>query len=74
MRVILTTDQEKKKLVIANFQRLLDNEDEAIRYSRVAIEEMDGGNHKTIVAMVDNPDMVRMNMVKLDYWWRHART
>lgn len=72
MRIILTTEQEKKKLVIANFQRLLENEDEGIRHSRIAIEEMDQGNHKTIVAMVDNSDMVRMNMVKLDYWWRHA--
>lgn len=73
MRIILTTEQEKKKLVIANFQRLLEDEDGAIRYSRIALEEMDKGNHKTIIAMVDNPDMVRMNMVKLDYWWRHAR-
>ena len=72
MRVILTTDYDKKKIVIANFFKLTNEEDLGIQVAKEAIEEFISGNCDTKIAMVDNPNMVRMNMAKLDYWWRNV--
>jgi hypothetical protein len=70
MRVILTTDYDKKKIVIANFFKLTNDEDQGIKVAKEAIQELISGNFETKIAMIDNPDMVRMNTEKLDYWWR----
>jgi len=70
MRVILTTDYDKKKIVIANFFKLTNDEDQGIKVAKEAIQEITSGNFETKIAMIDNPDMVRMNTEKLDYWWR----
>jgi len=72
MRVILTTDYDKKKIVIANFFKLTNSEDTGIEIVKDSVNEFLSGNCDTKVAMVDNPDMVRMNMTKLDYWWRNV--
>lgn len=70
MRVILTTDFDKKKIVISNFQRLAEDQDGGLSFFERAVREVNNGNFETIVAMVDNQVMTEMNMRKLDYWWK----
>jgi len=72
MRIILTTDQDKKKIVVTNFQKLIENESEGISLSSLAVKELMSGNFETIIGMVDNESLVRMNMSKMDYWWRNT--
>lgn len=70
MRVILTTDYDKKKIVIANFKALSDNEAVGVEAFERAVRDVERGDFGTVVEMVDNPELVRTNMDKLDYWWR----
>lgn len=70
MRVILTTDYDKKKIVIANFQSLSENEGRGIEAFERSVRQLESGDFDTVVEMVDNPELVSSNMQKLDYWWR----
>lgn len=70
MRVILTTDYDRKKIVIANFQTLSENEGLGLEACENAVRDVERGDFGTVVEMVDNPELVRTNMDKLDYWWR----
>ena len=69
MRIVLTTDYDKKKIVIANFQNLAENEQTGILYCEQSINEIINKNFETIVGMVDNKPVVEGNMNKLNYWW-----
>lgn len=70
MRLVLTTDFDKKKIVINNFQKLYENEDTGISYCNQAIDELVNKNFETIVGMVDDQSVVMANMEKFKYWWR----
>ena len=70
MRIVLTTDFDKKKIVISNFQQLYENEDLGIDYCNQAIDELSNKNFETIVGMVDDKSVVIANMEKFKYWWR----
>lgn len=67
-RIALTTDANKKKLVLAHFCKVRENHDEAISVLETAIDEMNRDNWEDVIGMVDSDDIVSDMLKKQDEW------
>lgn len=67
-RILLTTDNDKKKLVLSNFFTVLENQDRAIDCVGRAIDEMKQDNWEDIIGLVEDPDSVATSMLKMKNW------
>jgi len=70
-RIALTTDLDKKKLVLSQFMSALEDQDGTLSLVRRAVEELVDGNWKDVLGQVDNPSGVD-DMLKKQEKWRVA--
>ncbi len=69
IRIALTTNYEKKKIVLTNYQDVLDNQELALELVQKSVEEIREQNFSTIIGMVENRETVNKWLKKFDYWW-----
>ena len=67
-RIALTTDSNKKKLVLAQYQSVMENEERALELVEQAIQEMNENNWDDIVGMVEYPEFIKIMISKQNYW------
>jgi hypothetical protein len=67
-RIALTTDQNKKKLILAHFCKVYENHDMALSVLNDGIEQIKQDNWDDIVGMVDFEDIVGSMLKKQDEW------
>lgn len=67
-RILLTTDNDKKKLVLSNFFTVLENQNKAIECVGRAIDEMKQNNWEDIIGLVEDPASVANSMLKMKNW------
>lgn len=70
MRIALTTDEDKKKLILSHYLNVLNDHDKAISLVERGIEEMKAGNWSDIVGMVEDHDAVQGMLEKQKEWNR----
>lgn len=68
MRIALTTDFNKKKLVLANYKTVMEKEDESLNYVNMAIKEIYENNWEDIIGPVEVPDLVKSMSKKQSLW------
>ena len=66
-RIALTTDSDKRKLVLSNFHTVVENEDKALEIVDKSIEEMKQKNWDDVIGLVDNIDVVKIMLEKQKY-------
>lgn len=57
-RIFLTTDTNKKKIVLSQFWNTVERQDEALDLLDTTISEMEKENWSDVVGLVDNPNVV----------------
>ena len=67
-RILLTTEFDKKKLVLANYLTVKENPKEALLLVDKAIEEMKQDNWENLIGMVENPETVENMLAKMKTW------
>lgn len=67
-RIALTTDQNKKKLVLCQYHSVMENEPAALDLVDKAIKEMNDDNWDDIVGLVDQPELIKMMLGKQQMW------
>ena len=65
-RIALTTDFDKKKIVICNYHSFKDNEEMAFNLLDQAINEINQNNWDDIIGLVENPEFVKLTVK--NYW------
>lgn len=68
LRIALTTDPDKKKIVLSQYWSVMEREDEALVLVDRAIKEMQNGNWKDIIGLVDEPGLISEMLKKQDMW------
>lgn len=68
MRIALTTDYNKKKLVLANYKTVVEKEEESLIYVDRAIKDIYSNNWQDIVGPVEVPDIVEKMLQKQNLW------
>jgi predicted Zn-ribbon and HTH transcriptional regulator len=68
IRIALTSDFNKKKLVLAHYKNIAENEDTAFPYLKQSIQEMKEDNWQDIIGPVDNPETISLMLQKQDSW------
>ena len=67
-RIALTTDDNKKKLVLAHYFNVYENHDMALQILDKAINEIKNDNWNDIVGMVNEDKIVEGMLKKQDEW------
>lgn len=67
-RIALTTDFNKKKLVVAQYHNVMENEDIALDLVNKAIYEMNQDNWNDIVGLVNQPEIINFMLEKQQKW------
>lgn len=67
-RIALTTDYNKKKLVVAQYHSVMENEDYALKLVDQAIKEMNRDNWEDIVDLVNQPEIINAMLDKQKRW------
>lgn len=70
MRIAITTEYDKKKIVVINFQSLYEDENLGIKLCRQSISELENKNFETIVGVPENKDIIESGLQKFNRWWR----
>lgn len=68
MRIALTTDPNKKKLVLANYLTVLEQQDQALDLVERSVDEMYADNWQDIVGMVEQQALVEAMLRGKDFW------
>lgn len=68
IRIALTTDDDKKKLVLSQYWNVMENEKEALVLVDQAIGEMRNNNWENIVGLVDQPELITSMLAKQRNW------
>jgi hypothetical protein len=67
-RMALTSDWDKKKLVLSHYLTVLENPVEALALTKRAIEEMEANNWEHIYGMVEDPEIVKSMVANKNPW------
>ena len=67
-RIILTTDNDKKKLVLSNFFTVVENQDKTLDFLGRAIDEINENNWEDIVGLVEDEATVTQMLQKMKNW------
>jgi hypothetical protein len=67
-RIALTTDFNKKKLVISQYHNVMENESIALNLVNQAIDEMNNNNWEDIVGLVNQPEIIKHMLQKQNRW------
>lgn len=68
IRIALTTDPKKKKLILSQYWNVVEKEAEALSIVDRAIYEMKNNNWDDIIGLVDEPELIRSMLLKQDNW------
>lgn len=68
IRIALTTDPQKKKIILAQYWNVVEKEKESLSIVDRAIYEMKNNNWDDIIGLVDEPDLIRSMLLKQDNW------
>jgi hypothetical protein len=68
MRIALTTDDDKKKLVLAHYLNVLNDHDGAMKLLERSIVELWQGNCEDVVGMVEDSQIVESMLAKKEKW------
>ena len=68
LRIALTTDVNKKKLVLSQYFNVMENEDKALELVNQAIQEMNDDNWNDIIGLVDQPELISSMSSKQNSW------
>lgn len=68
MRIALTTDANKKKLVLANYKTVLEKEEETLECVNRAIKEIYQNNWEDIIGPVESVQLIESLLKKQDLW------
>lgn len=67
-RIALTTNENKKKIILSQYCNVVENEDKALLLVDSAIEEINNNNWEDIIGMVEEPEVVKMMLLKKNTW------
>ena len=67
-RIGLTTDYNKKKLVLSHYCNVLEDHDQAINILDRALGEIKNNNWQEIIGMIENPEAVELMLKKQEIW------
>jgi len=67
-RIALTTDHNKKKLVLCQYHTVMEHEDKALSLVKRAVDEMNIDNWNDIVGLVDQPEIITAMLAKQNTW------
>lgn len=68
MRIALTTDDNKKKLILAHYLNVLNDHEGALKLMERCVGEMYANNWNDIVGMVEDPQLVESMLAKKEKW------
>jgi predicted Zn-ribbon and HTH transcriptional regulator len=68
MRIALTTDFNKKKLVLANYKNVLEKQEETLFYVDKSIKEIYQNNWEDVIGPVESPQMIDIMLKKQELW------
>lgn len=68
IRIFLTSEETKRKIIVSQYNKVKENELICIPFLEKAIEEMAEGNWGHMIGPSDNPDLIREMMKKQDQW------
>lgn len=69
IRIALTTDWDKKKIVIANYNDILEDKELGLRLVQKSVEEIQKHNFYTIAGTIKNKESVDKCITKFNHWW-----
>lgn len=67
-RIALTTDFNKKKIILSQYVSALENQDKALNLVDQAIEEINAENWNDIIGLVDQPEIIKAMLAKQQIW------
>lgn len=67
-RIALTTEANKKKLVLCGYHNVMENEDAALQLVKRSIYEMQENCWEDIVGLVNQPEIVQAMLMKQQNW------
>lgn len=67
-RIALTTDYNKKKLVIAQYHNVMENENRALQLVKNAISDINNDNWDDIIDLVSEPEIISSMLSKQAKW------
>ena len=67
-RIALTTNSEKKKLVLSQYHNVMEKESEALDLVNQAISEINQNNWDDMIGLVDQPEVIKMMLLKQKKW------
>jgi ADP-heptose:LPS heptosyltransferase len=69
-RIALTTDSNKKKLILAHYFNVLENQDRALKVLDEAIDEMCQNNWDDVLGLIEDEGIVNDMLKKQENWRR----
>lgn len=67
-RIALTTDFNKKKILVCHYHSFKENEEKALNLVNQAIDEVNQDNWDDIIGLVDQPEFIKMLLSKQEMW------
>lgn len=67
-RIVLTTEYDKKKLVLSQYHNVMEKEEEALDLVDLAIKEMNQGNWNDMIGLVDQPVIINAMLSRQNLW------
>lgn len=66
IRICMTSDENKRKIIVSQYNKVKENELCCLPFLDKAIEEINNNNWKYIVGPSDNPDLIEQMMKKME--------
>lgn len=67
-RIALTTNKDKRKLVLSQYHNVMEQEHEGLKLVDRAISEMKQDNWDDIIGLVDQPEIIKAMLLKQNMW------
>jgi hypothetical protein len=67
-RIALTTDLDKKKLIISHYPNVVNNTEKTLDLIKQAIKEMQNHNWEDIIGLVEEPEIIRSVLQRQKLW------
>lgn len=69
IRIALTTDWNKKKIVLSNYLDVFENHEMALGLAQKAIKDIQQQDFSTMIGMIKEKCVVESWLSKFNYWW-----
>jgi hypothetical protein len=67
-RIALTSEFNKKKLILSQFHNVVENQEKGLQLVKQAVEEMNEDNWDDIIGLVDQPEILKGMLKKQEMW------